>query len=308
MLTKGIGNSRISKILEYIQTRPDTSLESVCSDFYTLSALINCNENTFNRFLSNSQKAQEIETILKEKEIITITKFDSIYPKQLIYSLGNDAPAVLFAKGNVNLLNQKAVGFCGSRNVSEKGIHITEECVKQLVDNDICIVSGYARGTDMAAHSTALSHKGNTVFVLAEGILNISTKKTVKDILTKENHVFISQFLPTSIWSPANAMQRNSVIIGLSKSMILIESRNTGGTYSAGMESLKRRIPLFVVDYQYPTISSEANSYFIKEGGIPLRGKMGIPNIKNILEVINYSNKSIYDSTTFEQLLISNFN
>ena len=160
----------------------------------------------------------------------------------------------------------------------------------------------------MAAHSTALSHKGNTVFVLAEGILNFSTKKTVKDILTKENHVFISQFLPTSIWSPANAMQRNSVIIGLSKSMILIESRNTGGTYSAGMESLKRRIPLFVVDYQYPTISSEANSYLIKEGGIPLRGKMGIPNIKNILEVINYSNKSIYDSTTFEQLLISNFN
>lgn len=308
MLTKGIGNSRISKILEYIQSHPGTSLESVCSDFHTLSALINCNENTFNLFLSNNQKAQDLETILKEKEIISITKFDSLYPQQLINSLGNDAPAVLFAKGNVNLLKQNAVGFCGSRNVSEKGIHITEECVKQLVDNDICVVSGYARGTDMAAHSTALSHNGNTVFVLAEGILNFSIKKPIKDIITKENHVFVSQFLPTSIWSPSNAMQRNSVIIGLSKSMILIESRNTGGTYSAGMESLKRGIPLFVVDYQYPTISSEANSYFIEEGGIPLRGKKGVPNIKNILDAINNSNKSIFDSTAFEQLLISNFN
>ena len=307
MLTKGIGNTKISKILEYIQLNPNTSIEYVCSDYSTLSTVINCDENTFELMVKNKENAIEIESKLNEDQIVVITKNDSNYPPQLIDSLKNNAPAVLFAKGNIDLLKEKAVGFCGSRNVSEKGFHITEECVKQLINHNISIVSGYANGTDIAAHNAAMTYGGNTVFVLAEGILTFNIKKTIKEHLTMNNHVFISQFLPTSVWSPSKAMQRNSVIIGLSRAMILVESRNTGGTYSAGIETLKRRLPLFVVDYQYPTVSSEANSFFIKRGGIPLRGKQGIPNIKNILDAVDNPQSLVANSSNTEQLIFKGF-
>ena len=40
--------------------------------------------------------------------------------------------------------------------------------------NYITVISGYAAGTDLAAHKSALENGGNTVFVLAEGILRYS--------------------------------------------------------------------------------------------------------------------------------------
>ena len=66
---------------------------------------------------------------------------------------------------------------------------------------NISVVSGYAAGTDTAAHVAAIENGGNTIFVLAEGILNFSYKKQVKAHLTTQNHVFISQFYPDAQWS-----------------------------------------------------------------------------------------------------------
>ena len=104
--------------------------------------------------------------------------------------------------------------------------------------------------------------------------------------MNTENHVFISQFMPESTWNVGNAMKRNSVIIGLSNAMILIESGNSGGTFAAGKEALSLEHPLFVIDFAQPEVSAEANPYFISQGGIPIRGKNGMPNLDKVFSVI----------------------
>ena len=82
-------------------------------------------------------------------------------------------------------------------------------------------------------------------------------------------------------------MNRNSVIIGLSDAMILVESGKDGGTFAAGNETLARQHPLFIIDYAQPEVSAEANPYFISKGGISIRGKTGKPNIDKVLKTIN---------------------
>lgn len=283
MLTKGIGNAAIKKILKHTRTFPGNTLKDLCQNPESLTAIIKCKSDVIGLVPQNKDRAEVLLQNLQDQNISILIENDELYPKHLQEVLGEECPAVLFAKGNVKLLSTVAIGFCGSRKASPKGIGITAQCAEQLVNRHITIVSGYAAGTDLSAHTSAMMHGGNTVFVLAEGILKVVEKQAVRDYLTAANHVFVSQFLPQTTWNAGNAMKRNSVIIGLSRAMILVESGKSGGTFAAGEEALRRSQPLFVIDYSKPEVSAEANPYFIKRGGIPIRGNNnGIPNLEKV--------------------------
>lgn len=282
MLTKGIGNVAIRKILKHTRTFPDSTLKDLCLNPEMLVGIIKCNRSVSDLVRQNKDRAAMLLQNLEKHSIQILVENDITYPKHLQRVLGEDCPAVLFAKGNIALLSNVAIGFCGSRKASLKGIGITTQCAEQLVNHGITIVSGYAAGTDMAAHTSAMMHGGNTVFVLAEGLLKAVEKQVIRDYLTAKNHVFVSQFMPEAIWNAGNAMKRNSVIIGLSKAMILVESGKNGGTFAAGEEALRRDQPLFVIDYAQPEVSAEANPYFIERGGIPIRGNGSVPNLEKV--------------------------
>lgn len=197
---------------------------------------------------------------------------DHQYPARIKAILGKQAPAFLFIKGDRRLLELPAVGFCGSRKASEKGLQVTRDAAMALASQKICVVSGYAHGVDLTAHRAALEVGGSTIFVMAEGIAHFRVKKEIADVLASGNYLVVSQFPPLLPWIARNAMKRNSTIIGLSDGMILVESGNSGGTFAAGDEAIKRHHPLFVVDFAAPGPSAEANPQFIERGGIPIRG------------------------------------
>lgn len=282
MLSKGIGDAAIKKILHYTTLYPEDSLEYFCEKPEELTSIIKCRNDTFDSVRLNKERSEKIYQELKQEEISIILEIDPDYPAQLKRTLGKQCPPVLFVKGNKKLLSALSVGFCGSRKVSPKGIAITAQCAEQLVKHGITVVSGYAAGTDLSAHTSAMIHGGSTIFVLAEGILKFAKKQAVKEHLTAENHLFVSQFLPQVLWNAGNAMKRNSIIIGLSKAMILVESGVSGGTFAAGQESLQRGQPLFVIDYAKPEVSAEANPYFIERGGQPIRRKNNLPNLEKV--------------------------
>ena len=210
---------------------------------------------------------------------------DPQYPDRLRAILGDEAPPILFIRGNVNLLKEPAVGFCGSRKASEKGLGVTDRAARGLARAKVCVVSGYAHGVDLAAHRGAMEAGGTTILVLVDGILRFQVKKDIADAITPENHLVVSQFPPSLTWIGRNAMKRNGTIIGLSDAMILVESGREGGTFAAGTECLKRDHPLFVVDFAEPGPSAEANPYFIERGGIPIRGnRQREPNLDQVLD------------------------
>ena len=232
--------------------------------------------------------AQRLSERLEGKNIQTFYKGSATYPEHLNRVLGKSAPPVLFAKGNIDLLRRKAVGFCGSRKTSAKGLGVAEACAEILTQADVNVVSGYASGTDLAAHCGALKAGGVTTLVLAEGILNFSLKQELARVFDEERYLVVSEFAPTLKWIARNAMKRNRTICGLSDAMILIESGLTGGTFAAGETTLELGLPLFVVEYADPPDSAEANQYFLENGALPLRRRReeNKPNLDPVLRVL----------------------
>lgn len=224
--------------------------------------------------------------LLSKSRIRIITVAERAYPDRLRQNLGKKCPSVLFTLGNTELLYGKNAGFTGSRRISQRGESITARAAQILSNNRINVVSGYAGGSDMAAHVSALSSGGTTIFVLAEGIFNFKFKPEIMSLIDSENCLFLSQFTPDAPWSGAAALRRNETIIGLSDAVILTEASYKSGTYSTGSRALKFGMPLFVYDYADPPSTAVANSSLISRGARPLRGRNGIPNLSYVMQEI----------------------
>lgn len=174
---------------------------------------------------------------------------DARYPDRLASVPG--APPVLFYRGNLDLLSNPAVGMCGSRDASEEGLAAASTCGEQVARNGLTVVSGYARGVDMATHVGALTVGGSTIIVLAEGITYFKAKRELQESGADEHNVLVlSQFAPRQTWNAGAAMARNGVIVGLSRALVVIEAKDKGGTLDAGMQALRMRRPLAALDFR----------------------------------------------------------
>ncbi|WP_051327218.1 DNA-processing protein DprA [Desulfatibacillum aliphaticivorans] len=299
LLGKGAGEAALSKLCRLAAQEGHSHAISVCNSPKRLIAELGLKPSVADNVINARPDAMQLANELERKSIEVLWIGGPHYPERLNTIMGKASPPVLFIQGNRNLLDDKSVGFCGSRKASDKGIRITEQCSQQLVEKGFCVVSGYAHGVDMAAHKTALECGGTTIIVLVEGILRFQEKAPVKNLLSNGNHLIISQFSPRITWNGGNAMKRNGTIIGLSDAMILVESGSKGGTFAAGEETLKYNRPLFVIHYAEPGPSAEANEYFMQKGGIPVRGnREGIPNLKNVLEIAEQQSWRFYSNNS----------
>ena len=111
-------------------------------------------------------------------KVYEILKTDMVY-SNLLKDISNP-PKKLFAIGNIGLLNSNAVAIVGSRNSSEYGEKMTEMITKELVQNDIVIISGMANGIDAIAHKVCIENGGKTIAVLGSGFNYIYPKENEK--------------------------------------------------------------------------------------------------------------------------------
>lgn len=283
---KGAGDGTLKKINKNIKDGFPCSLSEICNSEQIMCSLGINREVARNIFMSKDS-ALFLQEQLYQNQVDMCWIGDDCFPVGLKRLNMENRPAVLFYKGNYDLVKDKCVGFTGSRKVSDSGIRITDNSARLLSSDGIVVVSGYAKGVDIAAHRAALQSGGNTIFVLVEGILKNRIKSEVKELLNDKNHLFISQFLPNLTWSASNAMKRNNTIVGLADAMILIESGMDGGTFNAGEQSLKNKKPLFVVEYGVSKPTAEGNAFFLQHGGMPLRGdKNGNPILKRVYSAL----------------------
>lgn len=306
-LASGSGVATIRRFLLAAERIGFANTKDLFESIQDTMKVIGVKEDVARNVLESRTEAESLAKELKENNIEVLWRGHPQYPVRFERILGDDAPPVIYTKGNLALLLDPAVGFCGSRKASDKGLLVTERCAGKLAGNGICIVSGYAHGVDMAAHRAALSCDGNTIFVLVEGILRFRQKADISNLTNMDNHLIISQFSPRLSWNGRNAMARNSTIIGLSDAMILVESGLTGGTFAAGEETIKRGQPLFVIDFKSPSLTAAANPYFIKRGSIPIRGNQeGVPNLAKVRKVI--ADQSLHNNRLVRTNLFSQFN
>jgi DNA processing protein len=81
----------------------------------------------------------------------------------------------------------------------------------------------------------------------------------------------VSQFSPSRPWSAANAMARNTVIIGLSLALVVVEAGDKGGTLAAGTKALQLNKPVLVLEF---TPNPRGNAELIQRGAISVRNRI----------------------------------
>lgn len=217
-------------------------------------------------------------------DYVQISLDDSNYPPVLKQVMGSKAPKTLCCAGNLSLLKQSGVGFCGSRKASEQGLSAARDCASQAAELGITVVSGNAAGVDVEAHYHALANGGTTILVLPEGIESFRIRKVLKPVWDWKRTLVVSQFEPHHGWQAYRAMARNRVIISLSGAMIVIEAGNRGGTLDAGKSTLELGLPLFVAQYEHMSADAEGNDILMKMGGVPLN-KLRSTNRANMAKV-----------------------
>ena len=111
--------------------------------------------------------SREIEAVVKN-DVRLITCNDRSYPEAL--RCLNDAPPVLYVKGDLKETDKYAVAIVGSRRSTHYCTRVSETISHDLACLGITIVSGMARGVDSASHKGALRAKGRTLAVIGSGI------------------------------------------------------------------------------------------------------------------------------------------
>lgn len=221
--------------------------------------------------VSQAAQAQATEEAseLSSRGVGAVLLGSSDYPNLL--GCVRAAPAFLFYRGATNLLTAHGIGMCGSRNASEEGLRAAAACGEVATQQDLTVVSGYARGVDTITHISALSSGGSTVIVLPEGINNFRVKRgPFTDVWNEEQVLVVSQFSPDRSWSAGNAMARNNVIIGLSLALVVVEASEKGGTLAAGTKALQLNRPVFALEF---AMTPRGNAELLRRGAVSIRNR-----------------------------------
>jgi len=154
---------------------------------------------------------------------------DEGYPARLKNC--DDAPVLLFVRGNAELDAARSVAIVGTRAPTEHGKKLCTELVEGLTDSGALIVSGLAYGIDITAHRAALKAGLSTVGCVAHGLDRIYPGEhaaTAKEMCAQG--ALVSELPSGAPFAPGNFPARNRVIAGLSDCTIVIESGTKGGS------------------------------------------------------------------------------
>lgn len=221
--------------------------------------------------ITDSKKKDEANKILNEA-VRTKTKiitFDNkLYSKELkrIY----DYPIIVYAKGNLELLNRKSIAIVGCRNCSEYGKIIAQKFGYLLARKNFCIVSGMAKGIDSYAHKGALATKGNTIAVLGSGVNYIypeENKKIYEEILNK-NGLVISEYGINTKPIPENFPKRNRIISGLSEKILIVEATKKSGSIITAEIAAQQGKNVYAIPGNITSEKSIGTNELIKDGAI----------------------------------------
>ena len=177
-----------------------------------------------------SRACREIEFVEKNR-LMCLTYTDEAYPSRLRDC--EDAPLVLFFKGNANLNALRIVAMVGTRQATDYGKQFCADFVHDLAAMcpDVLLVSGLAYGIDIHSHRAALLEHLPTVGVLAHGLDRIYPyvhRKTAVEMLADGG--LLTEFLTETNPDRHNFVSRNRIVAGMSDATIVVESAAKGGS------------------------------------------------------------------------------
>jgi len=181
--------------------------------------------------------------------IRAVTRDEQGYPAMLRHI--PDPPSVLFYQGDLLRFSSfAAMAVVGSRGANSEGCQIAFDFGLAFAASGLNVVSGLALGIDSSAHRGALSAgHGVTTAVMGGGLLNIypaQNRRLAEEILSAGG-ALLSQFEPDQSPRPHQFLDRNRIVSGLSKGVVIVQAALRSGALSTANHALEQGREVFAV-------------------------------------------------------------
>lgn len=226
--TEGIGDITAKKLIHHLGDA-ETIFHASKKDLQKIDGI---GEKVIRNIKSSALKFNEAEKelkFIKEEGLKTFYFLDENYPYLLKQCI--DSPILLFGSGQLNFQNRKLISIVGTRNMTSYGKEVCKKIIEDLAILDPIIVSGFAYGVDIMAHTTALDLGLDTIAVLAHGMNQIYPKPHKRYMSKVEQQGgFLTEFWSTSNPDKENFVKRNRIVAGMTEATLVVESAEKGGS------------------------------------------------------------------------------
>ena len=240
------------------------------------------------KFLSEIDKI-DIDKIYNDtisSGIKYITYDNELYPD--ILKTTEDYPLLLYYRGSFENINfDRTLACVGSRNATESARQNVCHIISGFKNTDVVIVSGLASGIDTISHISALKNDLKTIAVIGSGFKFIYPSQNKSLYEEIENKGLILSEYPFELRPvPVNFPQRNRIVTGLSKGVLIAEARMKSGAMISARFALEQGRELMCIPGLITNPNCEGIYHLIKNGaGV-------VTNTKDILNILNWDIQS----------------
>jgi len=277
---KGIGNVSARALIHHYGSAKEVFLASK-KNGASIASIPAKVISLLNYEIVKDQVQHELKFIEKHN-VRVLSCYDSDYPQRLKDC--NDAPLLLFVKGNASMNGVHIVNIVGTRHASEYGKLATEQIVSGLASYNTTIVSGLALGIDGAAHRAALQYQLPTIAVLGHGFkqlyppLHNSLAQNIE-----ESGALITEYSSETIFDKSNFPKRNRIVAGMCDATIIVESAATGGAMITAELAYSYNRDIFAIPGRVHDNYSQGPNLLIKN----LKAQM-ISDAQDIVKAMNW--------------------
>lgn len=216
------------------------------------------------RHRARIQPAAEMERVQRAGARL-ITLEDADYP-ELLRQI-DDPPAVLYVRGMMTALDERALAIVGTRKATRYGLDVTRDIARELARHGITVLSGLALGIDAAAHGAAIDGGGRTLAVMGCGVdvvYPLENADLHRQIMRQG--AVVSEFALGAQPTPANFPRRNRILSGLALGVLVVEApKGSGALITASLAADQGR-EVFAVPGSIYSPNSYGPNHLIQDG------------------------------------------
>jgi DNA processing protein len=186
---------------------------------------------------------------------------------------------VLFSRGDRSVLLGRRVAVVGTRNATAAGRQLARSFGAGLARAGVHVVSGLARGIDGAAHAGSMHELrqhadaddlGRPVAVVASG-LDVVYPREHGELWREvaESGLLLGEVPPGGAPLPFRFPLRNRLIAALAEVVVVVESRERGGSLVTARLAADRAVPVMAVPGSVSSRASSGANALLRDGAAP---------------------------------------
>lgn len=195
---------------------------------------------------------------------------DDGYPAQLLDDPRR--PPALFVQGDLTSLDARRVGIVGTRNATQRGRETAARFGYELSMEGVAVVSGLALGIDGAAHRGALAAESSRPIGVVGNGLDRPYPKRHADLwrAVAARGALISEWPPGTAPDAFRFPLRNRILAALVEVLVVVESRERGGSLITAREAAERGVDVLAVPGAIESRSAHGTNRLLCDGATPV--------------------------------------